>query len=215
MQGSTLHIVTELAEGGNLHDKLRRVGRAKTLLNEKLVWKYFIQTALGLYHIHARNILHRDVKCMNIFLTRNDDVKVGDLGVAKVLDSSLDMAQTMVHARPSTPKEPSAAPTSGRPPFPAPDASLCARRSARPTISRRSCARGGRTTTARTRGRSAACSSSCAPSGTNQTRRVHFAWWGAPQPPRRARGGATSTTSHCRPAAVSRLSGAPREQAPI
>ena len=165
MQGSTLHIVTELAEGGNLHDKLRRVGRAKTLLNEKLVWKYFIQTALGLYHIHARNILHRDVKCMNIFLTRNDDVKVGDLGVAKVLDSSLDMAQTMVHARPSTPKEPSAAPTSGRPPFPAPDASLCARRSARPTISRRSCARGGRTTTARTRGRSAACSSSCAPPG--------------------------------------------------
>ena len=61
MHGSTLQIVTELADGGNLHERLRKVGGGKKL-PEKLVWKYFIQTALGLDHIHSKSILHRDVK---------------------------------------------------------------------------------------------------------------------------------------------------------
>jgi len=33
---------------------------------------------------------------MNIFLSKNDEVKVGDLGVAKVLGNTMDMAHTMV-----------------------------------------------------------------------------------------------------------------------
>ena len=56
-----LQIVTELADGGNLHERLRKLGGGKKL-PEKLVWKYFIQTALGLDHIHSKSILHRDVK---------------------------------------------------------------------------------------------------------------------------------------------------------
>jgi serine/threonine protein kinase len=40
------------------------------------VWKYFLQTAVGLHHIHSRKILHRDIKAMNIFLTKDDNIKV-------------------------------------------------------------------------------------------------------------------------------------------
>ena len=65
-------------------------------LSEQQIWKYFVQTALGLQHIHSHKILHRDVKTMNIFLSDRDEVKVGDLGVAKVLGNTMDMAQTMV-----------------------------------------------------------------------------------------------------------------------
>lgn len=35
--------------------------------------------------MHEKNILHRDLKTQNIFLTRNKIVKVGDLGIAKYL----------------------------------------------------------------------------------------------------------------------------------
>ena len=95
-EGSMLSIVTELAEGGSLYDVVKRRKSAGSALSEKQIWKYFVQTALGLQHIHSLKILHRDVKTMNIFLTRSDDVKVGDLGVAKVLGNTMDMAHTMV-----------------------------------------------------------------------------------------------------------------------
>eukprot|EP00960_Hanusia_phi_P075454 768429-Hanusia_phi.AAC.6 len=107
-EGMTLFIVTEIAEGGTMYEMIKRQTR---MLQEKEVWKYLIQTALGLLHIHSQKILHRDVKTMNIFLTKTGDVKVtchsspaqpmtttqlGDLGVAKILDSTMDMAMTMV-----------------------------------------------------------------------------------------------------------------------
>uniref|UniRef100_A0A7S0VHZ0 non-specific serine/threonine protein kinase n=1 Tax=Hemiselmis tepida TaxID=464990 RepID=A0A7S0VHZ0_9CRYP len=94
--GSTLFIVTELAEGGNLTDALKRIRQRGTLLSEKLVWKYFLQTAVGLQHIHSRKILHRDIKTMNIFLTKDDNIKVGDLGVARMLNNTNELANTMV-----------------------------------------------------------------------------------------------------------------------
>ena len=40
---------------------------------------------LGLAYIHQRKILHRDVKTMNMFLSGGNNIRIGDLGVAKVL----------------------------------------------------------------------------------------------------------------------------------
>jgi len=51
---------------------------------------------LALKHIHDRKIIHRDLKPGNIFLTTNDIVKLGDFGIAKVLDGTLEKAKTMV-----------------------------------------------------------------------------------------------------------------------
>jgi hypothetical protein len=95
-EGTVLNIITELAESGSLYDMVKKCKSTGTTLTEKKIWKYFVQTALGLQHIHSHKILHRDVKTMNIFLSRNDEVKVGDLGVAKVLGNTMDMAHTMV-----------------------------------------------------------------------------------------------------------------------
>jgi NIMA (never in mitosis gene a)-related kinase len=46
--------------------------------------------------MHEKNILHRDLKTQNIFLTKNKIVKVGDLGIARVLKSGNDFATTIV-----------------------------------------------------------------------------------------------------------------------
>lgn len=42
------------------------------------------------------NILHRDLKTQNIFLTKHEIIKVGDLGIARALQSANDLATTLV-----------------------------------------------------------------------------------------------------------------------
>lgn len=41
---------------------------------------------LGLQYLHANRILHRDIKTINMFLAREDMIKIGDLGVARELN---------------------------------------------------------------------------------------------------------------------------------
>eukprot|EP00913_Durusdinium_trenchii_P022705 g21324.t1 len=62
---------------------------------ERSVWRYLLQIALGLQWLHQNRILHRDIKTLNVFLKTNDDVRLGDLGVARVLSGS-NFANTFV-----------------------------------------------------------------------------------------------------------------------
>lgn len=72
----------ECAAKGNLHHHIKSF-RTRPL-PEPRVWTIFLHTLLGLRHMHEQNILHRDIKSLNIFLDANDTCKLGDLGVAKV-----------------------------------------------------------------------------------------------------------------------------------
>jgi NIMA (never in mitosis gene a)-related kinase len=72
--------------------------RNRVLLSEEQVWHMFIQTCLGMFHIHDKHILHRDLKSMNLFLDANNCIKIGDLGVAKVM-GSMKFAHTGVCMR--------------------------------------------------------------------------------------------------------------------
>ncbi|XP_026976881.1 serine/threonine-protein kinase Nek4 isoform X4 [Sagmatias obliquidens] len=47
-------------------------------------------------YLHEKHILHRDLKTQNVFLTRKNIIKVGDLGIARVLENHCDMASTLI-----------------------------------------------------------------------------------------------------------------------
>ncbi|KAI0242396.1 Serine/threonine-protein kinase Nek1 [Lamellibrachia satsuma] len=66
------------------------------LFPEDMVLDWFVQTCLAVKHIHDRKILHRDIKSQNIFLTRHGIVKLGDFGIAKVLNSTVELARTCI-----------------------------------------------------------------------------------------------------------------------
>lgn len=56
-------------------------------LSDNFVWKVFIHITLGLQYLHAQNIIHRDLKSLNIFLSKDNSAKLGDFGCARKLDS--------------------------------------------------------------------------------------------------------------------------------
>ena len=52
------------------------------------IWYSPFQIVLSLYYVHQNQILHRDLKTQNIFLTRSlDHVKIGDFGISKILST--------------------------------------------------------------------------------------------------------------------------------
>lgn len=46
--------------------------------------------------IHKKKILHRDIKTQNIFLTSMGTLKLGDFGISKVLENTMEQAATVV-----------------------------------------------------------------------------------------------------------------------
>lgn len=79
-----LCIVMDYAEKGDLC-QLLKLGS----LSEKQVLDFFTQACLAIKHVHDRKVIHRDIKSQNIFIDRFDTVKLGDFGIAKVLNSTM------------------------------------------------------------------------------------------------------------------------------
>ncbi|XP_028435618.1 serine/threonine-protein kinase Nek11 [Perca flavescens] len=86
-------IVTEFCQDRDLDCKLEEVRREGRSLPETQVVDWLVQLLLGLHYMHARRVLHRDLKAKNIFLKRNL-VKIGDFGVSCLLMGSCDLATT-------------------------------------------------------------------------------------------------------------------------
>lgn len=89
-----LCIIMELADGGDLSKVLKDHISKQKKIDEDLIWNWFLQLCQALKYIHSRKILHRDIKCQNIFLMKTGQIKLGDFGISKVLKDSLELAKT-------------------------------------------------------------------------------------------------------------------------
>ncbi|XP_059158422.1 serine/threonine-protein kinase Nek1-like [Physella acuta] len=90
----TLYIVMNYCAGGDLYGKINE--RRGQLFSEDQILDWFVQLCLAIKHIHDRKILHRDIKSQNIFLTHTGTVQLGDFGIAKVLNSTAQLAHTCI-----------------------------------------------------------------------------------------------------------------------
>ena len=47
-----------------------------------MLWKIFINLCLGMEYLHSKDIIHRDLKTLNVFMLKENVAKIGDLGCA-------------------------------------------------------------------------------------------------------------------------------------
>lgn len=72
-----VYLILEYLEGGSLGTLCRR-----SLFPEALVKLYVFQILEGLVYLHRLGIAHRDIKGLNILLTKEGKIKIADFGVA-------------------------------------------------------------------------------------------------------------------------------------
>lgn len=92
IDSESLFLVLSYCAGGDLKQYLK----GAKVLQERTVWRISLRIALGLSYLHTHHVLHRDMKSENIFFETKggDDVCIGDLGLARVLDSTAGVAST-------------------------------------------------------------------------------------------------------------------------
>lgn len=77
--GPRVYIFMELAEGGDLLDFIKK----RTFLPNDVARSMFAQLAFAVSYLHSKQISHRDLKCENILLSRNYQIKLADFGFSR------------------------------------------------------------------------------------------------------------------------------------
>jgi serine/threonine protein kinase len=99
-EDQALFIILEYADGGDLHDQIKRqqlanLQEGQIPFPEMQIRNWFVQICLAMQHLHSKKILHRDLKTRNVFLTKSGQVKLGDFGLSTVLKSTMAQANTL------------------------------------------------------------------------------------------------------------------------
>eukprot|EP00754_Rhynchopus_humris_P044948 Rhum_TRINITY_DN450_c0_g1::Rhum_TRINITY_DN450_c0_g1_i1::g.1270::m.1270/K06631/PLK1; polo-like kinase 1 len=78
-----VYILLELCRGQTLMEQSTRKGR---FTEEETAYVVY-QSLLSLEHMHAEGVIHRDLKLSNIMLTADNEIKIGDFGLAAKVSS--------------------------------------------------------------------------------------------------------------------------------
>lgn len=80
-----LFLIMEYVQGKPLDNYIQTVSGA---INEPLVVHFFSQILDGFQYAHTQGVVHRDIKPSNLIITPENEVKILDFGIAKILDNN-------------------------------------------------------------------------------------------------------------------------------
>lgn len=89
-QERSFNIIMEFVDGSDLSKQIRT--KKKNSFYQIIEWIIYI--CIGLLEVHKNNIIHRNIKPDNLFLTKDNKIKIGNFGLSKCLDSEQDSGKT-------------------------------------------------------------------------------------------------------------------------
>ena len=89
-----LCLVMTFCPGGDMHGFVQDHKKRNKRVAEEQIVQWLLQLTLALEYIHDRHIIHRDLKTQNVFIGRDGSLRLGDFGLAKVLERTDDFATT-------------------------------------------------------------------------------------------------------------------------
>ena len=98
-KNSRIYIIMEYCEGGDISQIINQCKKNREYISEETIWKIFIQVLKALHVIHNHNqgkIIHRDIKPSNIFIDANNNIKLGDFGLSRILTQESSFAYSHV-----------------------------------------------------------------------------------------------------------------------
>ena len=98
-KNTKLYIVMEYCPGGDLTQLIKRKRKINQYFSEDIIWKIFAQVSSALYACHTYKggiILHRDIKPSNIFIDQDNNIKLGDFGLSRILNQDISFAVSRV-----------------------------------------------------------------------------------------------------------------------
>ncbi|CAA9986571.1 NIMA related kinase 4, putative [Plasmodium knowlesi strain H] len=96
IEGDTLRIVMKHCKGGDLYHYIQNKKKQNTPIKETRILIWLTQILTALKFLHSNHILHRDMKSLNILIDNDKRVRLCDFGISKVLENTLDYANTLI-----------------------------------------------------------------------------------------------------------------------
>ncbi|XP_033106196.1 mitogen-activated protein kinase kinase kinase 20-like [Anneissia japonica] len=89
------YIVMEYVANGSLHSYLsnKREQQQKVDMKKFLTWTR--QGAYAIQYLHSLDIIHRDIKSLNVLITNKDNLKICDFGISRITDETIDTTNSI------------------------------------------------------------------------------------------------------------------------
>ncbi|RKU49479.1 hypothetical protein DL546_008051 [Coniochaeta pulveracea] len=89
--GHAMWMVTEYCAGGSVATLMKPTG----FLAEKWIIPILREVAIGISWVHKQGVIHRDIKCANVLVTKDGGIQLCDFGVAALVDTKTDKRKTV------------------------------------------------------------------------------------------------------------------------
>ena len=90
LENNNVEIRTDFIDNGDLQDYVNTFNDLNQPIEEKILWKIFFQCAASIKYLHEKNIIHRNIRLENFYMTEDKEIKLGNFRYCSFMDKNIN-----------------------------------------------------------------------------------------------------------------------------